>query len=300
MMAREFLALFQPLPQRYFDLTELVDNYVGFSVQRAYPPDCAFKPPVDSTKIPDNVVLIHLVYEPPKNATALATVRARASRFSKYLSKHFDYNFEDPNSPTEESVRTSKNSPHPLDIVLEDEIFFDDTSKSFSTKKNPAITPIEILDFVYDQHLASLRTFNTLRLQFHRRKYFAKFLSIVQATSTFLLTKALGRELVADKDYKFLFTGYAPENVRKLTTDSIKLFEYLVPKSVAILFCALVCSSFYLYDQFHFNSGYLHTIFSTPFLTLAHGILALATLNDFIPSLLRRTLNWSLSSRHRG
>jgi hypothetical protein len=295
----QFVKLFDPIPAEYEDLTKFIGKHVGFSVQRAYPSTPRFKPAILKDGQPDTVALIHVLLDSESQTESKdsAPVKVRASKYSRYLAHHFDYNFEDPTSPTEESLALSKKGRQPIDLIFENEFFLDSKSGQLCQKNGALLDGKKLLDKVYDQHIASLNTLHPLRVKLASLSWIGSFAGLVETISRFLFTKALGRELVTDNEMRFLFKGYPPENVRKLSTDSIKLFEYLVPKEVAILFCALIAIFFASFHAAGLSSGYLSKIFSTPFLTITHVILLLFLLNEVVPYLLRLALNWAIVYR---
>src|SRR3989304_4208766 len=77
---------------------------VGFSVQRSYPQNCKYSPPVNKKGVPDTYALIFVLYDPNRLSSTnpkIIPISAKVSVFSRYLSSHVDYDFSDPNCPTE-------------------------------------------------------------------------------------------------------------------------------------------------------------------------------------------------------
>jgi hypothetical protein len=138
----DFIEAVGTLPKEYFDLTKFREPHVGFSVQRRYPPNVRFAPAVLRTGEPDTVVLLHVVLEIDRidSASSRIPILVRASKFSQYLSNHFDYDFSNNDSPTEESLKASRNSPQPIDIVLTEE-FWQTLRIRHSTKRKSEKLP---------------------------------------------------------------------------------------------------------------------------------------------------------------
>jgi hypothetical protein len=288
----DFLRLFEPLGPAYSDLTKLVDKYVGFSVQREYPAGIAFKPALLPNGQPDSVALIHILIDPELPTDGEKTlVRVRVSKFSKYLSNNFDYDFSDENCPTEESIKLSQASIQPEDLMLIREYFIAGSPAQLFDKSNMVIDGKGILDSAFQKHLETLRRLSTTQLRNRASKIEAKLLPLLGRLTRFMLVKIFGRQLVPDKEMKFLFYGYAPEDVRKISTESIKFFDYLVPKPVAILFCLIIAIAFFCFHFLGGSSSYLKAISQSSVLAATHGILVLALLNDVVPLLLRKALN---------
>lgn len=291
----EFEALFEPLGPEYISPTRLVDKYVGFSVIREYPEGLRFKTAVTTDGMPDTVALIHVLIDPdlPKIG-GRAPIRTRVSKFSKFLSKHFDYDFSDKASPTEESVRLSQASIQPSELMIVGEYFLESDGSSIRDKVGVKISGKSVLDDAFSKHVRTLGALSSAQLKVRIGKFESILLTFLCRSSKFVLTKILGRVLVPDKEMRFLFYGYAPEDVRKSSTESVRFFDYLVPKPVAILFCALVALSFLCFHFSEGSSSYLRAISTNGVLAATHGILALFVLNDVIPSALRHVLNFAL------
>jgi hypothetical protein len=99
--------------KEYFGFIPLVDRQAGFTIKRKYPSNIKYTPPVTKTNEFDVVSIIRVVYVNPlenkeKIDSHKVPIFLLISSFSKYLSKHMDYNFDDDECPTEESIRNSE------------------------------------------------------------------------------------------------------------------------------------------------------------------------------------------------
>ena len=149
----------------YVEVTSFTKG-IGFSVQRAYPDKSKFKPPPPPpTKRkgePDSYAMIGIVYEPSRssaNRSQVVPVSAKVSVFSRYVSKHWDYNFDDDNCPTEESVIASKKTPKPVELSAFDEYAYDHEQNSFIDVDGNPIDGMSIIDGLYDSHIATVDKF---------------------------------------------------------------------------------------------------------------------------------------------
>lgn len=300
MDSESFEALFEPLSAEYSDKIRLIDKYVGFSVQRRYPPSSKFTPALNGNGEPDDVALIHVLIDPDLPASVAGVpLRLRVSKFSKYLAGHFDYDAQDPNSPTEESVKLSKAGTQPIDGMIVERFYVDPEAKQLKDASGRSISGKELLDYAFDQHVRTTSPLHPEQLRLRLGEANGYLLSFIAIFARFLLTGPFGRELFPDKEMKYLFYGYRREHVRKLSVDSIKIFEYLLPKPTAILFCLMVVIFFFF---FHFgggNSAYLRSISNNGVLAAAHGVVVLWILNDVIPELLRLLLNFAIAKGGR-
>ena len=101
---------------------------VGFSVQRSYPQNCKYSPPVNKDGVPDTYALIFVLYEPNRLSSTnpkIIPISAKVSVLSRYISSHGDYDFKDANCPTEESIEASKKPPRPVELAADDMYAYD-------------------------------------------------------------------------------------------------------------------------------------------------------------------------------
>ena len=108
--------------ERFEKITSLGNRKVGFSVQKKYPEDIRYRPPKKKGGADDTFALFHVVYTHPDEASVSIENKDKIPLiitivpYSRYRGNHFDYNFEDPECPTEKSLEESKASPRPVDL----------------------------------------------------------------------------------------------------------------------------------------------------------------------------------------
>ena len=134
----------------YENPIQLRDTTVGFSIQKNYPTGIRFKP-AKSEEGDDDVAVIWVVYEPHKRAPAadLIPLRLRIATMSKYRAAHWDYNFDDENCPTEDSVLLSKSTPRPLELSLVNEYYYSETLDSLVNLKGDRVEGRDVLDHLF-------------------------------------------------------------------------------------------------------------------------------------------------------
>lgn len=108
--SQELLCLFGDIESSgYLDCIPLNDTKVGFSVQKKYPSNTQFKPVKTRDGEDDDIAVIWVVYDEFKQASTshLIPLRLRIAKMSKYRAKNWEYNFDDEDCPSKESVLQS-------------------------------------------------------------------------------------------------------------------------------------------------------------------------------------------------
>jgi len=133
----EFLKLFSiGNGSSYSSPTILTDRKVGFSIRRNYPKDIRYIPPKTKDGKDDTVALIHIVYTHPTESKGefdshRVPIMVEIGTHSLYRANHFDYDFNDPDCPTEESLHVSKSTPQPIALNFIGDFFMTMKKKCF-------------------------------------------------------------------------------------------------------------------------------------------------------------------------
>ena len=133
----EFSARFDlKLHPEYYDRVIYTDSKVGFSIKRNYPDNIRYKPAVKKDNTPDNVVTIWVGYTHPQETKKeidlnKVPLRVRVANMSIYRTHHFDYDFEDPECPTQNSVEHSSSTPKPIGLEYNNEFFYNHEDNVF-------------------------------------------------------------------------------------------------------------------------------------------------------------------------
>lgn len=288
----------------YEKYTVLQDVKIGFSIQRKYPNDIRYKPPETKEHNPDVVALIHVVYGKGKlnnNHDELTQIEISISPHSRYLSDHFDFNFEDDDCPTQKSIYLSKKTPKPIDLTFYQEIYFDHRTNLFiDTISNISYNGIELLDYIFIKHCNTIHWFKGaklhLRLSFHRirRLIYDLFISFI----ILILKYSFGRSLEPSDPFSYL-KGYSWIDLKKLSIDSIDFYGYKTAKNVIVTFCVLTLLFYSLFFYFNWYPLYIVTILKNPFLTLITGILFIVILDNCPPRLLFHLLNFLIGKKRK-
>jgi hypothetical protein len=211
---------------------------------------------------------------------------------SRYRAKHWDYDFQDDDSPTEESVRISRQTPQPIEVNSFDDYFFDPVNLVFIDARGEKITPIEILDSVYKTHCNSVHPVFGLGLR--SRKTLAGFvLKVFDASAngmTWILRYIFGRTLDDSFSRPGYLDGFLYQNFKKISVDSIEVLGYRASRRVIIVFCLLVVCGAVLFLPLA-QGGYIASIVNSEFLMIVHGLLLIYFLDEILPLAIFLLLN---------
>lgn len=298
--SNEFRAAFGDIQSEgYFEPIQLTDTKIGFSVQRKYPPNIGFIPVKTKRGEDDDVAVIWVVYESlaqEKNQLKIP-IRLRIAKMSKYRAKNWDYDFDDENSPTRESVALSKESIQPLEFSCIDEYFYDANKQELVDRKGKPISGSKILNELFDYHCKSTHPFKGLifrgkdKYDLFRVRIYDFFIKLIKDT----LANIFGRTL-DDKFNRYSYDGYLQTDLKKTADSVLEVAGYKASKKVIIVFIllAIVFCSISLPAK---DNSYTKAVLDSEFLTVIHCLLALYILDEWVPLGLFYLLNKTISMR---
>jgi hypothetical protein len=273
------------------------NNEIGFSIQRPYPEGNRFKPPKTKAGKPDTYAIIGIRYEPSKvsaDKPKVVPISAKVSVFSRYVSKHWDYDFSDKKCPTEESVIASKKTPKPIDLSAFDEYAYDHDDGVFLDAKGCVIEGMAIIDDLFKSHLATVDKFDgwVFRGKLASRDKAGSFCEILSKFLKRLLSITCGRSLESDKLMRGIWVEYRAEDMKLLKTERIDVFGYKASKNVIVTFCTMLLTGYSLFHWTSMSSTWLKGVTNNSLLSLAFSILLIGFLDQVLPSLFLRAINW--------
>lgn len=288
----------------FYDPVSLQDRKVGFSIKRKYPDNIRYKSAIYENGEHDNVATLWVTYTHPEESRKNSSINkvpigVRVANMSLYRSKHFDYDYDDQASPTEDSVKKSLSTPKPIELEYPNEYFYDHEHSSFIDNKGTEITGLEILNKVFNDHCDTVHWFKGLRI---RLKLLAQSRSqgLISALVTFLsfiLKKGFGRTLEESDSISALFHGYKIDNFKKLSEDSLNVFGYKAAKSVIVLFSAVIIVSAYFIYSSGATGGYLGFVGKSNFLSVIHALFILWSLDVVVPNIIFWLINGLIKAR---
>ncbi|KPK89780.1 hypothetical protein AMJ80_09295 [bacterium SM23_31] len=309
--AEEFKKLFDLESEtQYTNYQMLNDVKVGFSVQRTYPEDIRYIPPKTKENRPDTLALIHVVYIHPKESietfnTNNVPLILSISSYSLYLANNYDYNFDDENCPTQESIKISKTTNKPISLDFIDDYFFNHEKNTIINKNGNTFTGRQVLDYVFKRHCDTVHWRKGFKLRFkirsHRLLMSVYFFidRIITDLCKSTLKNVFGRTLESKHPFSTIFNGYSKNDLKLLKTDAMNIFGYKASKNFIFFFCLL---SFCIYTIFYFleiENKFLKGMFSNSLLSVTNGILLLALIDIVGPKSVFWLLNWIIKLRKK-
>lgn len=290
--------------KEYFDPIPLTDRKVAFSIKRHYPSNIRYKPAYTKAGKPDNVAAIWVVYTHPSESEkplnlGRVPVQIHVEKMSLYRSKHLDYDFDDDESPTQDSLEVSASTPKPIGLDYSNEFFFDHHRNTFIDENGNSLKGIDLLDRVFTEHCNTVHWLWGLRLRV-KRSTKSKLVELISALITllkFIMKQAFGRTLEERDSISASTRGYKREALKKLGEDSLKVVGYKAAKRVIILFCGVVIVVSLWRYFYGCNGGYLGYVASSNFLSVIHGLFLLWFLDVVIPNLLFLSVNGLIKLR---
>lgn len=305
----QFLRIFGSFEETpYKNLTHLTDRKVGFSIIRDYPDDLLFKPAKTKEGKADSVALIHVVYVHPEESKKefvpeRVPVTISITTRSLFLRKgHIDYNYEDCDSPTRESVQASRKTSRPIALDSFDDFHFSHHSDRFCDEKQTGLTGLDVLNSIYEKHCNTARRFKGLptRTKFRLRTIVAAGLEKLASVVSWSLEAMFGRTIKEEERVSAFLSGYSKDALILLSEDSVNLFGYKAPKRSVVTFATSITLIALLYAVFGSEgSQFLERLFSNPLFSVSIGIFLLWFVSSIVPRLLFFLLNRCIRLRTR-
>ena len=269
---------------------------IGFSVQRQYPEKSKFKPPTKKDGSPDTYAIIGISYEPNRMASAkqnLVPISAKVSAFSRFSSKDWDYDFDNEDCPTEDSVIASKKTPKPVDLSVFNQYMYDHDRDVFLNADGKTIEGISIIDDLYERHLATVDKFKGLvfRWKLASQNRFAAFCEALREVLKWLLKKICGRALEPDEAMRGIWGDYRPEDMKLLNTESFVIFGYKTSINVMVTFCILILVGSLIVYWTSLSLPWFNGIAKNSLLVVVFSILIISFLDRMLPKLFFLAIN---------
>lgn len=310
MNSQEFAKLFHPKVK-----DEIIvwsgEKPVGFSLLREYSGGGNFIPAQNGNGDKDDVALIKVAYYPHEDDESReADLITRVVKFSRYLSKHFDYNFDDPNSPTKESLDISKTSRQPVDLEDVTTFSFNPLTRQFFDKeKKENIDINKIIDDLYDLHIKTTKTFRgaLFRVKFYSRENLISLLGfsikLLEKVNLYLFGKQIKEE---KRDFALgLFKPYPHKHLITVYPEKLNLFgtNFHLSKNTIVFFSFVVFLIFFIIYLFNVQITFIDFLLKDNSNNLIYifsfMVVSIWLLDSLIPHLILVKINSLIRFRSR-
>lgn len=291
------------LSDKYKEYILLKDTHAGFQVIREYPGNIRYKPPLKKDGSSDRVALIQISFifskreqEKKDNKIPIFT---SIHLFSRYLSKHLDYEFDDEDCPTKDSIEKSKRTPKPIDLESFDEYEYDLESNNLQTKKGEIITGEELLDKIFDEHCNTIHRFRGLKFRL-KLSFQSIIINICSFKIEFLvkiLKNLFGRTLESAESPRGTLFAYRREDLILEKTEAFELFGYKTSKNVILVFSTIAIIIYLLSIFIH--KKLFDNMTSNNLIAVCGTIVSLWILDHLFPLIILFFLNLFIKIRRR-
>lgn len=275
----------------YKDYQPYSDRKVGFSVKREYPNNIRYKPPHTQSGIPVTVALIGVVYAHPDDTGEPITgtkvpITLTVDLFNNYLSHHhYEYDYGDPDCPTEDSVKESEQTPKPASMLRMEGVSYDHEENTLLSQKGKVVSGKQVLDYVFLTHCNTIHRFKGLRYRI-KKKLHGFRVGLYEWLEKLCggLLKLLGYDIKPKVGFDIL-TPYKRDDLKEAKIKDIEIFNYKTSKNVVVIFSILIICFFILFSLLH-RHKFFETIASNSLLTACSAIVLLWILEAPIPRVL--------------
>ena len=204
----------------------------GFSVLRDYPLDKGFIPVKNKEGEYDTKALIKVGYSIDNPSEKKYRVFASVSKYSKYLSDHFRYDFGDEsNSPSKEEILASENSKQPVELEDNGRYELDlSTNTIFDKELKRNVTVNEIVNTIYNLHISTISGYKSIIFKSKiglRNKITENIIPYFVTKLEWVNKNLFGKDIVKSKEnwLSGIFSVYPYSSLQTLYPQNIPFFE---------------------------------------------------------------------------
>jgi len=214
------------------------DNPIAIYILTEYPESLMFVPAVTKSGSPDSQVLIQVVYHGGEAGDGKVPISANVHLSNRYMYNHLDYNFDDENCPTEESVKASKKSVQPIDIRSTGEYFFDHGQGKFIDTKGRVLDGKSLVSELVGIHTGNAMRFRgaILRARLGWRQALAGLFGKLAGFALWFMRRILGRTFERTREYALFDSGFRKGDLKKTSLDKLKILGWEASKSAVLLY----------------------------------------------------------------
>ena len=187
--------------------------------------------------------MIWVVYDEFKQASTshLIPLRLRIAKMSKYRAKNWEYNFDDEDCPSKESVLQSNEYSQPIELNFVDEYFYDTNNNLIVDSNKIEVSGVTILNKLFEYHCRSVHPVKGLGIRGKvkiQKGIFSLFEKLIKIIVYIL--KIFDRRLVEHIERNVYFEGYSNIDLKRIELDSIEVGGYRASKNVIVIFSLII------------------------------------------------------------
>lgn len=241
---KEFAKQYTPKKGDEIILWQGSDN-VGLTILREYPKDIPFKPAKTKNGQIDSVCMIKIGSPLRKINTDSNHLKlfVMVSKASKYLlNNHFDYDFNNQDSPTRDSIEESKRSKQPIDLDDFNGYVFDrENNKIFFIENGiKEVTLNDVVEKIYKLHIKTVKLAGAwFRFKVSIKDKIANPIEGINKSILWFIDFLFGKTVQEEKNNLKvgLFEKYKHSDLYTLSDEKIDIFNtgLKIPKKTGLL-----------------------------------------------------------------
>lgn len=184
----------------------------------------------------------------------------------------------------EDYLRINKMIRRPLTIHFENDFFYDPKAKTISNSKGVILSPRQVLDLIYNEHIKPLRVtgiIGNFKLYLHKRHIYRirRRRSIFGKLHHIFTGIQLDLMLMSNNTYLNL-------EVKELSKSEVSIAGIKAPYRVAVIFALIHLIILFIQYFKIYSFPFLKFIFDTSIYTLVYSILFIGVVDRVIPRIL--------------
>lgn len=279
---QDFLNLFDITNTGFYDPVLLRDMNFGFSIKRKYPANILFKPAVDANGETAQVAVQWVTLrENIKADDGKILLHIRISTFG--LIHWTDSEYDDIYDAAE------NNTPKPLELVYNNDYYFDTHSHIITDKRGQIVTGIQVLNTVFENHCDTSRTMSWANLELKLKRLQRDSVDKVFLAAIFIvknLIELVFRRHINGEVYNIDYSTDLEETLQTLPPpegDEVTFYKWKTHKATIVLFSLIVVlTTFGRYLSIWEGKYFL--LISKNNLVLAAHVVLLFSILEFLPS----------------
>ena len=281
-----------------YSVLEPMLDCAGFAVRRPLPTNTAIGKVRSQDGKPTVTCVVQFIVDPPRSETGISRVLLHVFPFDRWHRRHIppwlpQYDFADPECPSESSVADYQQAPRPLDLSFATDFIYDTGEDQFYDDKGARVTGEQILDFVYEYHCRTLRS--RFRLKYRLQQGLASTARGLawhgQTSIMWVLREAYDVTPVGDDLRRSPFHEFSFRELTRATDEGTSHFfgfrssrRSLLPNMLMLTLACL--AGYYLVPRL----GFLRAVYANTALTTAALLLICMATDLLMPIMLRATV----------
>lgn len=303
--SQHFLNAFETKYSDFYDPILLKDTKFGFSIKRDYPNNLEYKPNKNKDGKPLVVSLMWVsLKEDTPNKKGHFPLSIRISSYTLQPQAPVSTDGEISEFDDDDNIVVDNGNTKPLELVSNNDYFYDPASNVFVNKKGNIIRGIDILKFMFEEHCDTVHKFKKQEylLKTRLQGLASYILLAIMFVLYFGLEKLYGYKIISELSVKLNLKDniWGFKKIEKIDNKKLQFFGWEADKaSIVILsfFIVLVSLSNFYFTMFDLE--YFRHIYKSNLLVGVHIVAALVLIEILPEKVLFPILQYVSNVRRR-